>query len=85
MMRRQLTTLQRRQLLRAVAARQNGDHGGWIRSQDHGQRVTLASLHYRGFMDRRAWAKAGTSSPAHEYRITDELFQALLRAQGRWA
>jgi len=75
----QLTQPQRAQLVRALRARQDGTE--WIRSQDHGQRVTLASLYTRGLLTRRAWAKAGTTSPAHEYRMADDLYEAWLRKQ----
>lgn len=86
--RAKLTKAQARQLVRALMARHvaelgrpellelwHAEPGGWIRSLDHGQRVTLASLHYRGLLERRAWDKAGTTSPAHEYRLCDELYQ----------
>lgn len=50
---------------------------GWARANCHGDRVTLASLYYRGFADRRAWRGEGTSSPAYEYRMTDQLREAI--------
>lgn len=79
-MTRQLTKAQAAQLVRALRARQDGTD--WIRSLDNGHRVTLASLHYRGFLDRRAWAKAGTTSPAYEYRLTDQMYDAWQARQG---
>lgn len=67
-----LTRPQRQQLVRALQARQAGTD--WIRSEDNGQRVTLASLYYRGLLDRRAWAGGHTTSPAYEYRMADALW-----------
>jgi len=70
-----ITEAQRVQIMRALRARDAG--APHIRATCAGERVTLASLYYRGFFTRRAWAKANTTSPAHEYAISDGLYEAL--------
>jgi len=67
-MKKQLTELQRAQLMRALLELSNG-RGGWFRARHHGERVTLASLHAKGFLDRRAWrGTTGHPDAANEYR-----------------
>lgn len=42
--------------------------GEWYRAAHPGQRVTLASLYYRGILDRRARrGKSGAPNAAYEY------------------
>ncbi len=42
----------------------------WWRAEGQGQRVTLASLHSHGLLERRAWrGKEGERDAAHEYRV----------------
>lgn len=46
--------------------------GRWYRAADSGERVTLASLHGRHFLDRRAWRGIeGERDAAHEYCVSD--------------
>ena len=53
--------------------------GGWARARRHGERASLASLHARGFLVRRAWrGNEGEADAAYEYRLTDGLAKALL-------
>jgi hypothetical protein len=70
-----LTAPQRQQLLRAYRMPAHV----YIRAEDHGQRVTLASLYYRNLMVRRAHSGAGTTSPAHEYQLASALRAAMDR------
>lgn len=69
-----LTTLAQRNMLRQLHRMQPDE---WARAVTAGHRVTLASLYYRGFAERRAWRGKGTSSPAYEYRMTDQLREAI--------
>ena len=44
-------------------------NGEWYRATSEGERVTLASLHRRGLLERRAWrGEAGDCNTAYEYR-----------------
>lgn len=44
--------------------------GGWARARTAGERVTLASLETRGWLERRAWRGDGISrDSAFEYRL----------------
>lgn len=46
----------------------------WYRASGNGERVTLASLHRRGLLRRRAWRKGKSSADdAHEYCVIPEL------------
>jgi hypothetical protein len=69
-----LTTDAQRKLIRKLYG-----HEGWYRARTHGERVTLASLFYRGFAERQVWRGEGGSSPAHEYRLTAQLREAMDR------
>lgn len=63
-----LTRLQIHALMRGIAA---AEKDTWIRALSSGDRVTLASLHTRGLLERRAWRGAeGEANAAHEYRAT---------------
>ena len=44
------TAMQRASIRRALLV-----HPAWVRASYAGERVTLASLYYRGLMERRAW------------------------------
>jgi len=59
---------------RAVLAKVWSTHAKrlWYRADDHGERVTLASLYYRGLLSRRAWRGVeGERDAAHEYCIAE--------------
>lgn len=62
---------------------------GWYRAGQAGElssqaeRPTLASLYYRGFCVRQVHSGAGTSSPAHEYRLTPAMYAACSAAAAR--
>lgn len=57
-----------RRVLDAVSAASKT--GVWYRAKGHGERVTLASLYYKGLLERRAWrGKAGDPDAANEYTI----------------
>ncbi len=58
--------------------------GRWYRAGDSGlgssggERVTLASLHTHGLLDRRAWRGVeGARDAAHEYRATERVLATL--------
>ena len=53
--------------------------GRWARARCAGDRVSLASLYYNGWLVRRAWRGEGTSSPAHEYQLSEKLAEAIER------
>jgi len=67
------TKLQRRQLVRAARA-----YPEFIRAETAGDRVTLASLFDRGFMERRVW-KGTYPNAAHEYRLSDAVADTLTK------
>ena len=70
------TTLQRLMLVRVALTEADGD---WYRARSSGERVTLASLHTRGLLLRRAWrGTEGDRSAAHEYRLHELLRRELL-------
>jgi hypothetical protein len=73
-----LTQAQRDQLVRAIRSQRAGE--GPIRARNHGERVTLASLYYRGYLERNAHSGAGTTSPAHEYWPTQQVMEQADRA-----
>lgn len=51
---------------------------GWYRSESNGERVTLASLHARGLLVRRARrGVAGEPDAAYEYDLADAVRVAL--------
>lgn len=67
-----LTDPQRESLLRAIRT------AGWVRSTSAGERVTLASLERRGFLERRPWRGDGISrDSAFEYRPSLAVRRAL--------
>jgi len=71
------TTKIQRDTLRAVHATPAGE---WFRARTSGERCTLASLFYRGFLERRAHRGVeGHADAAHEYRMTDQLREAIDR------
>jgi hypothetical protein len=52
--------------------------GEWARARRHGERPSLASLHARGFVIRRAWrGTEGDADAAYEYQLTPELRAAM--------
>lgn len=62
-----LTKNQRRVLHRAIQTAPE-----WIIAYDAGERVTLASLYYRGFLEREARrGVAGEPDAAYQYRPTE--------------
>lgn len=76
--RKKLTALQLYMLRLLYTAYTDAQYNGvWYRAANHGERVTLASLYYRGLLERRVWRGAGTHSPAHEYRLTQRVYDAL--------
>lgn len=55
--------------------------GRWARARRHGERASLAALHARGLVVRRAWRGAeGQADAAYEYRLGPELEAAIRRA-----
>jgi hypothetical protein len=75
-----LSRLQLRSLARCVLATHEGR---WHRAIGSGERVTLASLHKQGLLERRVWkqsesaaARGDYASPAHEYQVTDAVLAA---------
>lgn len=76
-----LTDLQRQTLSR-VAMAQAAD--AWYRAGSSGERVTLASLHTRGLLDRRAWRGVeGERDAAHEYRLHERLAELVPLAKAK--
>lgn len=58
--------------------RQTGS--GWYRASGNGERVTLASLHRKGLLRRRAWrGTEGDVDAAHEYYPSSNLLGELAR------
>lgn len=54
--------------------------GRWARARRHGERPSLAALHARGFLVRRAWRGVeGEADAAYEYRLTEGLEAAMRR------
>lgn len=52
--------------------------GAWYRASSSGERVTLASLHYRGILDRRARRGVeGDANAAYEYRVVDRIVELI--------
>ncbi len=50
--------------------------GKWYRAADSGERVTLASLHGHGLLDRRAWRGVeGQSNAANEYCVSGRVIK----------
>lgn len=50
----------------------------WYRAANHGERVTLASLHGRGVAERRARrGNEGEADAAYEYRVATEILDEL--------
>lgn len=73
--RRQLTSTARESLLHV--AREHGA-GRWARARRHGERPSLAALHARGLVARRAWRGVeGDAGAAYEYRLTQAGLEAL--------
>lgn len=78
------TTLQKRALARVFQRTLSGKDR-WYRAGDcedgsqsnQGERVTLASLHSKGYLVRRAWRGVeGDADAAHEYRVSPTVFDA---------
>lgn len=75
-----LTEKQRAALVKAV--RQWTPLELWIRASCHGERVTLASLHSRGFLERRARRGVeGEADAAYEYKPAEIVLTELARKQ----
>lgn len=69
-------TQAQRTALRKVARADSA--GRWYRAATHGERVTLASLHGRQLIARRAWrGTAGQADAAYEYQLGPELRTAI--------
>ena len=69
-----LTLNQKRSLLRGILAARRDE---WVRAESAGERVTLASLYYAGFLERRAWRGVdGAANAAYEYRATKVVLEA---------
>lgn len=52
--------------------------GGWARARRAGERPSLAALHARGFVVRRAWRGVeGAADAAYEYRLSPGVEKAL--------
>jgi hypothetical protein len=85
------TTATQRRMLSTLYLHTGGDRERWYRAGDsglrssHAERVTLASLHTHGFVERQVWTGAGGTSPAHEYRLTQDMYEACQRAEARVA
>ena len=76
-----LTALQRQTLAAVACCQARGD---WYRAESSGERVTLASLHSRGLLIRRAWRGIeGGRDAAHEYRLHERLHELLPLARQR--
>lgn len=74
-----MTALQRR-VFAAVISRTLSGANLWTRAANHGERVTLASLYYRGLVVRRAWRGVERQrDAAHEYRATLQVIEAVKR------
>jgi hypothetical protein len=77
-----LTDKQLTSLCRAILATRKEE---WIRAVDHGERVTLASLHTNGFVKRRAWrGKEGEPDAAYEYQATEQVMAAACQTLKEW-
>lgn len=54
--------------------------GRWARARRHGERASLAALHSRGLVVRRAWRGVeGEADAAYEYRLTNPMADAIRR------
>lgn len=77
-----LTDKQLTSLTRAILAAKNER---WIRAVDHGERVTLASLHTRGLVRRNAWrGSEGERDAAYEYQATEQVMEAAREPLKEW-
>lgn len=57
----------------------------WHRARSSGERVTLASLHRKGLLQRRAWRGAeGDADAAHEYACTELGKRMCVELQRGW-
>lgn len=57
---------------------------GWYRAANHGERVTLAALETRGYLERRPWRGDGISrDSAFEYRLPLALWLKLHQGRRR--
>jgi hypothetical protein len=59
-------SLTERQLVALEAVQESWKRGEWYRAKRNGERVTLASLFYRGLLTRRVWRGTGANA-ANEY------------------
>lgn len=66
-----MTKLQRQQMIRAARA-----YPKWIRAENNGQRVTLASLFDRDLLERRVW-RGTYPNAAHEYRVAEAVLSVV--------
>lgn len=79
MKRRHLTPVARTSLLECVRASRSDT---WFRARRGGERASLAALHARGLVIRRAWrGEEGHPDAAYEYRAADVILEALDRRQ----
>lgn len=70
-----MTSLQKQVLATVIRTTHAGQ---WYRAASSGERVTLASLYYRGLIIRRAWRGVeGQRDAAHEYRTTEAVLAAM--------
>lgn len=77
-MARKLTERQKAVLLNVVRAWRADE---WYRAADHGERVTLASLHTRGFLVRRTRRGVeGAADAAYEYQPAEAVLEVVLAA-----
>ena len=77
-----IMTSRQRTVLRAVISA--WVHATWYRAADHGERVTLASLHRVGLVERRARRSSrSVADAAHEYKPTEAVLTELREALAR--
>jgi hypothetical protein len=61
---------------RAVLRRLLEAWPAWSRAESNGERVTLASLYRKGWLERRVWREGRSSADnAHEYRPTQVVLE----------
>jgi hypothetical protein len=74
-----LTASQVRQLLRLAQA----PVGSWHAARDHGERVTLASLHGRGLAERQPRARHGRQQVLAASQVADNAWAYRITPAGR--
>lgn len=76
-----MTPLQKQVLATVIRATHAGQ---WYRAASSGERVTLASLYYRGLIIRRAWRGVeGQRDAAHEYRAAEPVLAAIIELRAK--